>query len=247
MNYGVVGEENTFAKKSSLEQVNGFAMDPLGNGYVAIQPKGGANTYYVQLIPDTDGDGIIDIYDNSPLVANADQTDEDGDGVGDVSDDFDHDGVWNPFDTCPDTPLGEVVNLSGCLIYYVPSNNFSLSKIEKCAGENSIRLDVLDPTITYNVSVSGAVNKTESFTGSTWTLDKLSGGTYSICVNIDGVSYLEFERCFELNISDPKPLVVSGIFDKSNQTVTYDLSGGDIYNLSLIHISEPTRLLSIGY
>ena len=39
---------------------------------------------------------VFDIYDNSPLVANADQTDEDGDGVGDVSDDFDHDGVWNP-------------------------------------------------------------------------------------------------------------------------------------------------------
>ena len=137
----------------------------------------------------------------------------------DVSDDFDHDGVWNPFDTCPDTPLGEVVNLSGCLIYYVPSNNFKLSKVEKCAGENSIRLDVLDSTITYNISVSGAVDKTESFTGSTWTLDKLSGGKYSICVNIEGVSHLEFERCFELNISDPKPLVVSGIFDKSNQTV----------------------------
>ena len=57
-NGSVLIAENTFAKKSSLEQVNGFAMDPLGNGYVAIQPKGGANTYYVQLIPDTDGDGL---------------------------------------------------------------------------------------------------------------------------------------------------------------------------------------------
>ena len=40
----------------------------------------------------------------------------------------------------------------------------SVSKIEKCAYENSIRLDVLEFTITYNISVSGAVNKTESFT-----------------------------------------------------------------------------------
>ena len=98
-------------------------------------PEGGKKAIELQAKPalptdDTDGDGIFDIYDNSPLVANADQTDEDGDGVGDVSDDFDHDGVWNPFDTCPDTPLGEVVNLSGCLIYYVPSNNFTLSKVE---------------------------------------------------------------------------------------------------------------------
>jgi len=213
-------------------------------------PEGGKKAIELQAKPalptdDTDGDGIFDIYDNSPLVANADQTDEDGDGVGDVSDDFDHDGVWNPFDTCPDTPLGEVVNLSGCLIYYVPSNNFTLSKIEKCAGENSIRLDVLDTTVTYNISVSGTVNKTESFAGSTWTLDKLSGGTYSICVNIDGVSYSEFERCFELTISDPKPLVVSGILDKSNQSVTYDLSGGDVYNIS--HNGKTTQTQSSKY
>ena len=131
------------------------------------------------------------------------------------------------------------------MIYYVPSNNFTLSKIEKCAGENSIRLDVLDTTVTYNISVSGAVNKTESFAGSTWTLDKLSGGTYSICVNIDGVSYSEFERCFELTISDPKPLVVSGILNKSNQSVTYDLSGGDVYNIS--HNGKITQTQSSKY
>ena len=234
-----------------INTADGEPEVPIGVTQTNIQvPEGGKKAIELQARPalptdDTDGDGVFDIYDNSPLVYNADQTDEDGDGVGDVSDDFDHDGVWNPFDTCPDTPLGEVVNLSGCLIYYVPSNNFSLSKIEKCAGENSIRLDVLDPTITYNISVSGAVNKTESFTGSTWTLDKLSGGTYSICVNIDGVSYLEFERCFELNISDPKPLVVSGIFDKSNQTVTYDLSGGDVYNIS--HNGKTTQTQSSKY
>ena len=46
---------------------------------------------------DTDGDGIGN---------NAD-LDDDGDGVGDVSDDADHDGVWNPNDT--------VITL--CIIY----------------------------------------------------------------------------------------------------------------------------------
>ena len=93
---------------------------------------------------DTDGDGVVDIFDNSPLVSNPDQSDEDGDGVGDVTDDLDHDGVWNPFDTCLDTPLGELVDLNGCLIYFLPANNFSISKTEKCAGENSINLSVLD-------------------------------------------------------------------------------------------------------
>ena len=82
-------------------------------------PEGGKKALELQSLPalptdDTDGDGVADIFDNSPLVSNPNQIDEDGDGVGDVSDDFDHDGVWNPFDTCPDTPLGELVDLNGC-------------------------------------------------------------------------------------------------------------------------------------
>ena len=75
------------------------------------------------------------------------------------------------------------------------------------------------------------MNKTESFAGSTWTLDKLSGGTYSICINIDGVSYLEFQRCFEITISEPRSLEVNGLYSKSKQSVTYDLSGGNSYTI----------------
>ncbi|WP_312832016.1 S-layer homology domain-containing protein [Sedimentibacter saalensis] len=44
-----------------------------------------ANTVYIE-IPDTDGDGILDINDNAPLIPNPDQLDTDGDGIGDVSD-----------------------------------------------------------------------------------------------------------------------------------------------------------------
>jgi len=44
--------------------------------------------------PDSDGDGVLDAADNCPLVSNADQTDTDGDGIGDACDpDDDGDGV----------------------------------------------------------------------------------------------------------------------------------------------------------
>ncbi len=45
---------------------------------------------------DTDGDGVIDLADNCVDIANADQSDIDGDGLGDVcDDDRDGDGILN--------------------------------------------------------------------------------------------------------------------------------------------------------
>jgi hypothetical protein len=200
-------------------------------------PEGTSSAIELQSQPvlptdDNDGDGVVDILDNSPLVANPDQADEDGDGVGDVSDDADHDGVWNPFDTCPDTPLGELVDLNGCLIYYLPASNFSISKTEKCAAQNSINLSVVDATLTYNVSVSGGTSVSDSFTGSSWSLDQLSAGVYTICVSVEGVNPLEFERCFEVTIVEPDPLLVSSLLNKQDQTVSFALSGGTTYQIT---------------
>ncbi|MEZ4367640.1 MAG: thrombospondin type 3 repeat-containing protein [Kofleriaceae bacterium] len=56
-------------------------------------------------VPDSDGDGVEDLDDNCQYVANADQADGDGDGLGDVCDaadggDLDGDGVGNVDDNC---------------------------------------------------------------------------------------------------------------------------------------------------
>ena len=52
-----------------------------------------------------DGDGICGDVDNCPADANPDQSDMDGDGVGDVCDsDVDGDGIPNEQDNCPTVP-----------------------------------------------------------------------------------------------------------------------------------------------
>lgn len=54
---------------------------------------------------DGDGDGIGNVCDNCPGAANASQLDTDGDGQGDVCDgDLDGDGVANQPDNCPNLP-----------------------------------------------------------------------------------------------------------------------------------------------
>ncbi|MAR99803.1 MAG: hypothetical protein CMH24_00310, partial [Nitrosomonadales bacterium] len=238
-NPGDANKDNIY--EVEIEYINtadGEPEVPISVTQTNIQvPEGSKKAIELQSSPalptdDTDFDGVPDIYDNSPLVSNPDQADEDGDGEGDVSDDFDHDGVWNPFDTCPDTPLGELVDINGCLIYYLPPNNFSISKTEKCAGQNSINLSVVDETITYKVSVSGAINASETFTGKSWTLDRLSAGVYNICVSVEGVNPLEFERCFQVTITEPSPLVVSSFFSKANQSVSFVLDGGSSYKVT---------------
>lgn len=71
---------------------------------------------------DTDGDGVLDVDDNCPFVANADQADEDGDHVGDACDpcppfadvtDTDQDGVPDACDPNPTVAGDTIVTFVG--------------------------------------------------------------------------------------------------------------------------------------
>jgi hypothetical protein len=56
----------------------------------------------IHVLRDADGDGICDDADNCPAVANPDQRDTDGDGLGDACEpDDDNDGVPDASDNCP--------------------------------------------------------------------------------------------------------------------------------------------------
>jgi Thrombospondin type 3 repeat len=73
-----------------------------------------ANAWSSVLGDETDGDGIRNVPDNCPGIANPDQADADADEIGDVCDkDRDGDTVANATDNCPDTANGNQVDADG--------------------------------------------------------------------------------------------------------------------------------------
>lgn len=70
--------------------------------------------FRVAEVPDSDGDGTNDQFDNCLMAANPDQADCDGDGLGDACDpDIDNDGVLNEQDVCVCSAACQAVDVQG--------------------------------------------------------------------------------------------------------------------------------------
>ncbi len=91
---------------SGLARVVATANNQTGSYTVAANSVG-SNTVSINLsnLPDRDGDGVADIDDNCPDDENRNQSDVDGDLIGDVcDDDADNDEIPNETDNCPLVP-----------------------------------------------------------------------------------------------------------------------------------------------
>jgi hypothetical protein len=185
---------------------------------------------------DSDYDGIPDVSDNCPDTANPDQTDFNNNGIGDACEDSDGDGLVDSEDNCPDSPEGAVIDVFGCEVFELPANNFTIiATAVSCNGQNdgSIAISAQNTEYTYSVTVDGS--GATSFTSSTL-IEGLSGGTYRVCITIEGRD--NYEQCFNVTVEGPTPLDAYSSINYTDGIVILTLSGAESYNIN--HNGEVT-------
>jgi len=149
-------------------------------------------------------------------------------------DDNDGDGVINSEDQCPNTPANTPVDTSGCEIFSLPANNFRvLSKGESCINSNNGSIEITAiADYSYTATITGnGVNISGDFTNTGAVLSDLEGGTYLICITVQGQP--GYENCFNIVVAEPEALSVSSKTNLTARTVTLNLSGGDLYTITL--------------
>jgi len=178
---------------------------------------------------DSDYDGVLDTDDNCVYTYNPDQADFDNDGIGDTCDDSDGDGLVDSIDSCPNSPEGAVIDVFGCEVFELPSDNFNIiATAVSCGGQSdgSISISSEDTGYTFNVTVAGGGNA--SFTSST-TIDGLAAGTYEVCITIEGRD--NYEQCFNVTVGGPTPLDAYSSINYTDNVVTLTLSGAKSYHI----------------
>lgn len=128
------------------------------------------------LVTDSDGDGVIDGVDNCPAVANADQLDSNGDGVGNQCS-SDLSGSWKT------GMLTTSLTWNGCEAGLLNSSRDEYLSIHQDAMGNLISVDQ------YGQSLTGTIipgTNTFSLSGANSSIDPRSGATTSRDMNISG-------------------------------------------------------------
>jgi hypothetical protein len=92
----------------------GYSVAVSGSTRLVGAPFAGSTGAAYVFEADTDNDGVPDILDNCPFAQNPDQTNTDGDGLGDACDgDDDNDVVPDAVDNCPLVSNGDQTDTDG--------------------------------------------------------------------------------------------------------------------------------------
>ncbi len=146
--------------------------------------------------------------------------------------DTDEDGVSDLNDSCPDTPFGTTVDVTGCEIFSLAANNFTVIVTdETCRNSNNGSIAIAAAaTYDYTLTLSGAQEVTTAFTEEA-SVNDLPAGDYTACITVAGID--GYEQCFELTVSEPEDLSVLSKVNTASKQLTLELKGGTRYWITL--------------
>jgi subtilisin-like proprotein convertase family protein len=204
-----------------------------------VKPLGSLNSFYGE---SSQGDWVLEIMDS-----------EYGDGgslnnfeielcgEGEFRPDEDNDGVFDDGDDlCLNTPDGQEVDANGCAVYRFDESNFSIEiDSETCIDNNDgeIRIEA-STSLNYTATItSDSLDQVSTFTSS-YSLENLEAGSYSICITGTNGTITYEEYCFDVVVSEPEELSVTSNVSASENQVDLSLSGSDEYTIELNGVSS---------
>ncbi|SDY02924.1 Por secretion system C-terminal sorting domain-containing protein [Lutibacter oricola] len=150
---------------------------------------------------------------------------------GTSTDDSDNDGVVDTEDLCPNTMEGVTVNSTGCKIFSLAYNNFTIETVgETCDGENNgqLLISAIEP-LNYTAILDGT---NYTFSNST-TIEGLSPGTYNLCITVEGETY---EQCYSITIEAAATISGKSSVQSGRMSVIID-EGTAPYNVTINGVS----------
>lgn len=114
------------------------------------------------------------------------------------------------------------------------STNFSIGATSvTCKGSNNGILKITaNANYNYLATVTGPGNFNNSFAFNTAKeIQNLTSGTYSVCITIEGNT--SFQKCFTINVNEPKDLNVYADVKTEQKILMLSLSGAKRYNIEL--------------
>ena len=212
---GLAPFTGTFSPQGNLANFNN--EESLGNWTLKVVDSGNIDTGEinnwtieicgVDLLIDTDNDGIDNTVDNCPYTTNADQADTDGDGVGDAC------------DACSGTQLGTLVDATGC--FTLSSDNFSIEVTsETCPNKNNGQISITGiAAYSYTTTINGVDYTFNNMNGVLAT--NLPPANYMVCISVTGETY---EQCFDVEVISGT--TVSGKASVASGTAFIEIESG---------------------
>ena len=154
-------------------------------------------------LPNSDEDSIVDEQDNCPSISNQDQTDSDGNGIGDACDIFSEQNI-------------------------LLSKSNSTCKLK---NNGKIQIEVV-ADYEYNIIINSdnGFYRDLNFDLSGLIIENLSPGKYSICITSN--SFSNYKYCYETTINEPE-LNVQSFLNVNDRILNLNLSGSNNYIVSI--------------